>query len=80
MTPVSARRKFAEIIHKEGGPKAVALRLGISENHVLKIKNGKRGMTVPMARAIQTLWGMKMEEWAEEPRLETVTRVAVAAK
>lgn len=76
MTPLPARKKLADIAKKEGGPKAIALRLGISENYLNKLINGKRPMTLHLAKCIKVLFGIPMDDWEEEPKLETVKRVA----
>jgi transcriptional regulator with XRE-family HTH domain len=75
MPPDQTRERFGEIVKAAGGASAVAARLGYSANMVSCVVAGTRKPGPEMMRAIKALYGIPMEDWVDEPRLETVSRI-----
>ena len=75
MSPEQTHKKFVKIVESEGTTK-VAARLGCYVAQVSCIVSGKRNPGMRVARAIQEIYEIKMEDWVEAPKVETIKRIA----
>jgi hypothetical protein len=72
----STRKRFAEAVKQHGGPIKAAGALGCSRSFVDMIIDGKRGPGMTISRAIEAIFGIKMQDWVPEPRVEKARRIA----
>jgi plasmid maintenance system antidote protein VapI len=63
------RERFRELVGGHGGSAAAAHALGCSRSYVDMIISGARRPGMKVARAIEELFGIAMQEWVERPRL-----------
>lgn len=80
MTPAETRAAFAQIVKREGGDEAVALRLGCSRNMVYRLcvaPDNKDACDPGMhlGRGIQELFDLPMDGWVAAPAIETVKKI-----
>lgn len=71
----ATREKFRKKVDEVGGPAAAALSLGCTPSFVHMVISGVRRPGMVTARAIEALFGIPMQEWVEEPRVEVTRRV-----
>lgn len=76
MTPGQTRKLFADLVAKDGGPTAAAARLGCSSTQVSYIVEDKRNPGMRLARAIEAIYNIPMQDWVEPPRVKTIKGVA----
>lgn len=72
----NTRRRFEAAVRNDGGPSAAAYRLGCSTTQVLYIINGTRNPGMRLARAIQAVYSIEMQDWVESPKMRSVKGVA----
>lgn len=75
MAPVDTLKRFAALVEKDGGTTAAAARIGCSTTGVVYIIEGKRNPGMKLARAIQAVYGIPMEDWIEPPKMHMVKGV-----
>ncbi len=61
-----SRRRFAAAVKEDGGHEVAAARLKCSVSQVSNIIGGKRDVGLRIARAIEEVYSIPMENWLEE--------------
>jgi hypothetical protein len=64
------RERFRDKVGAHGGSAAAAIALGCSRSYVDMIIKGARRPGMQVARAIEGVFGIAMQEWVDWPRAE----------
>ncbi len=75
MSPDQTRKRFAKLVKKDGNP-ATAARLLCSTTQVQYIVEGKRNPGMRLARRIEAIYGIPMQDWVETPKIRNVKGIA----
>ena len=75
MTPDQTRKHFLKLVENAGGISAVAVQLNCSANMLSQIGKGRRRPGMDLSRAIEELFQIRMQDWVEPPRFESVQRL-----
>lgn len=73
MAHEKAHKRFEFAVEKYGGDTAAAFSLGCSPSTIAYLKAGKRNPSIEVAFAIEKVFGIRMQDWCEGTRAETVT-------
>lgn len=66
MSPSETRKRFAEILEREGR-EVVAAKIGCSVSHAVYVAKGERDIGLKLAVAIEEVYSLPAIGWVERP-------------